>query len=309
MILHFHSQDADDAQFAEAVCRSPDIQLQRHPSIESALKAYGADTAAGHSNSVLIGVTTKSEAEQLRAASDSQDANRIHVIAPPSDIELLDVLFSARLLGNFIVRRFKDHIESGDHYARIIRSCDPSVTGGVDLVMGSDQMLAMDLVSQADKADAERVVIAELERLGLGNRVATLVASALDEMLLNATIDAPRERAAEGTDTGFDARVQVQLATSGEFVGINVVDYAGSLDRSAVFHHIAKSFRTQSLSDLDPNATTAGLGLALIFKTGASVRFMCKQGQKTEVGLFFKRLHKIMEFRSQFQFVSTQFWQ
>jgi hypothetical protein len=149
-------------------------------------------------------------------------------------------------------------------------------------------------------------------------RLASLVASAADELLLNAIYEAPvlrRAGAPRGTEIHYQRvfdrskdmelqereRVALELATTGSYLGIMVRDQWGSLP------HTVLDALFQSEGESASNASGAGKhGLLSVVGSGISIRAHVVPDKLTEVALFIPTGVSFKDFRGGMRFLSMQ---
>jgi hypothetical protein len=163
------------------------------------------------------------------------------------------------------------------------------------------------------KGSAIVAIAKHLEKLGVANRLSTLVSQASDELIMNAIFDAPtlpdgtlmRRGADRHADFELNDReqVQVDIAETEEYIGICIADKFGSLKKSLVLRFLGKDYQANEYVPRtdDPGA---GLGILGIIQSGLSLLFVCKPGVRTEVMIFFPRSPNYKQFKMGFRFVS-----
>ena len=146
--------------------------------------------------------------------------------------------------------------------------------------------------------------------------MASVVANAVDELLMNAMFDAcTDERGRQlyastprNTVLPLDGRraVELNVGFDGPYVGIAAMDQFGSLDKEKLVEHLSKGYRNEAYK-VKSSVAGAGIGLATVFRSGGSFLFACDAGQRTEVTVFFQKTDTYKEFRDQFRFICTKF--
>lgn len=148
----------------------------------------------------------------------------------------------------------------------------------------------------------------------VNTRLASLVAQACDELLMNAIFDAPilpngmPLRRGTSRDADFELiaqeHVHLELASGDDYVGICVSDQFGSLKKSVLMGFLSKDYQGEDyvVRKGDPGA---GLGLHGMVQTGLSMLFVSKPGVRTEVMVFFARNASYKNFRAGFRFFSV----
>ena len=153
-------------------------------------------------------------------------------------------------------------------------------------------------------------------KAGFNSRMISLIINATDELIMNAIYDAPKDeqgipihvhtpRSAVFELGGLN-QIELVIGFDGQHLAITVIDLHGSLDREELLSLMSKEY-SGSEYKLRRHGEGAGLGLATVFRTGASLFFHCVQKKKTEVTLIFRRVDQFKDFRTQMKFVSTHF--
>lgn len=142
-------------------------------------------------------------------------------------------------------------------------------------------------------------------------RVVSRISQGVDELLMNAIFDAPRDE--QGTpirhltkrDTRFDldgGGITIEFAITSDYAGICVTDPWGSLNREVISQLLRKNYLEQDYkaSNYIPSA---GLGLYGIIQSGLSLQFCCKPRTRTDSMIFFPHGKSFKSFKDGFQFV------
>jgi hypothetical protein len=249
--------------------------------------------------------------------SDQVDANRIHYLssAPLEDVQFL---IQSPLFGHFILRNFSDSIEAGSHYGRIVKACLAERSFGLNHLLGANAKVQVIKINVSTKKhNAVEAVKSYLLTLKFQARMATVIANAVDELIMNAIYDAPTDEVGKplynltprSTVLNLEGKsvVEMHVGYDGQYVGISAVDFFGSLDKAKLLAHISKIYAKEEYK-IRTSSAGAGIGLATVFRSGGSFFFISESGSKTEVCVFFKRTDNFREFKSQFRFISTQFY-
>lgn len=141
-----------------------------------------------------------------------------------------------------------------------------------------------------------RVVIGEVcawaEAIGARTPIVHRLASVVDELLMNALHDAPREsrpaRASLGTVVDErDPRAVLRWACDAGTIAISVGDAFGALRQRDVIDHVRRAKEDRGRPQLDAHG--AGLGLYLVLANVASLVVNVDPGRRTEVVCLFDR--------------------
>ncbi|HUJ58007.1 MAG TPA: hypothetical protein VLX92_05930 [Kofleriaceae bacterium] len=144
------------------------------------------------------------------------------------------------------------------------------------------------IANDVDKRVAMGEVSAWAEAIGARRPVVHRLASVVDELLMNAMIDAPRESqpilASSGTAT-------LRWAADDRVLAISVADGYGAIRQRDVIDHVrrARSERGRPESGRDVGA---GLGLYLVLANVASLIVNVESGRRTEVVCLFDLARK-----------------
>lgn len=153
-----------------------------------------------------------------------------------------------------------------------------------------------------------------IKKLSGDDRIASKVAQATDELLMNAIFDAATDRDGKRTRTlldrkarfDFAAREQVELefAATEEYLGVCVTDYFGSLAVDSVLNATGQSFFGQ---DYKPRkiGPGAGLGIYGIVESGLSLVYCCEPRKRTDSLVLFPRTKSYKAFKAGFRFTAT----
>lgn len=159
-----------------------------------------------------------------------------------------------------------------------------------------------------EKEAAVNAIDSFFQKKAIPSRLASLVASAVDELILNAIFVAPRESGVkqhfvqtEKSDEPFPALiqrrgVQIETASCDQYVGILVSDPFGGLKTERIFQLLTSGNRSTS--------TQTVLGLKGMFNSGLSLLFSTKPKMETEIMIFFPRVNSYKKFREGLKFLT-----
>src|SRR5690606_20434015 len=112
------------------------------------------------------------------------------------------------------------------------------------------QLVKLQLSTQ--KQDAVEAIKNYLIAAKFQSRMATVIANAVDELLMNAIFDAPVDDLGRPTHATTSRATQIQLegphavemqvGFDGKYVGITAIDMFGSLDKAKLLTHISKIY-------------------------------------------------------------------
>jgi hypothetical protein len=178
---------------------------------------------------------------------------------------------------------------------------------GADLGITSEKLVSGDLFGlekyltpgskigeRVVASDSEkRVVIGEVcawaEAIGARTPIVHRMASVVDELLMNALHDAPRESkpVIELDNGASDKRAILRWACDDNHIAISVGDAFGALRQRDVIGHVRRARDERGRPELDEHG--AGLGLYLVLANVASLIVNVDPGRRTEVVCLFDR--------------------
>jgi len=142
------------------------------------------------------------------------------------------------------------------------------------------------VAGDADKRAAIDEVCVWAEGVGARRPVLHRLASVVDELLMNALLDAPRahDSAARGT-------ALLRWAADDRVLAVSVGDAYGALRQRDVIDHVRRA-RHERGRPMPEAAPGAGLGLYLVLANVASLVVNVEPGQRTEVVCLFDLAHR-----------------
>jgi hypothetical protein len=315
------SDKEDDHAFAVEVAVTAGLSLKRvkDPNDGAALIAQEDITV------ILADASSKEQFQALENAiqesvglfSDKINSNAIHFISS-DDLENVEYLIQSPLFGHFVLRNYHDPKKAGQHYGRIVKATVVERAFGLtNLLKPGAKVQVVKLVLSSQKNEAVEAIKTLLVSAQFQNRMASAIASAVDELLMNAMFDAPvdpmgkQKYASTPRSTVLPlegpAAVEMHVGYDGEYVAISAIDNFGSLDKAKLLAHVAKMY-IDSEYKVKTSVAGAGIGLGQVFRAGGSFFFVSESRVRTEVTVFFKKTESYREFRNQFRFLSTQFY-
>jgi hypothetical protein len=311
----------EDQAFAVEVAISAGLSLQ---TVNEATE--GAEIIAQEQPSVILVDTSTQELynalenaiqEKVGLFSDKINANAIYFLSS-DNLEKVQYLVQSPLFGHFVLRNYGDPKEAGAHFGRVVRATLADRAFGLKgLLRDSAKIQVVKLQITTQKQDAVEAVKNYLIAAKFQTRMATVVANAVDELLMNAMFDAPTDELGRPlfNSTARTAAIKLEnkhsvemhVGYDGRYVAVSAVDYFGSLDKNKLLSHISKIY-TEEEYKVKTAVAGAGIGLATVFRSGGSFFFISESRARTEVIVFFKRTDSFREFKDQFRFLSTQFY-
>ena len=249
--------------------------------------------------------------------SDHHNANSIHALFS-CEIQDVPYLTGSPLLGHFVMRSEKDPQGTGAHYARMVQASMAERAFGLERFLApGTKIQVVKLENSTKKRSAVEAVKSYLVAAHFQSRMATVIANAVDELLMNAIFDAPTDglgrptlgATLRSTSMALEGRhaVELHVGFDGNIVGLTAVDLFGSLDKRKLLSHISMKY-TKEEYKIKSSTASAGLGLATVFHTGGSFFFASESRVRTEVTVFFAKTENFRAFKDQFRFISTQFY-
>jgi hypothetical protein len=222
------------------------------------------------------------------------------------------------LFGHFVNRNFGNPKEAGQFYSRIVQATLAEKSFGMaSLLKPGTKIQTVQLVLSSQKSNAVEAIKTYLVAAKFQSRMATVVANAVDELLMNSIFDAPVDEIGKSLYSSTPrstvlklegkGSVEMNVGFDGNYVAISAVDHYGSLDKAKLLSHISKIYDKEEYK-IRTSVAGAGIGLATVFRSGGSFFFVSESRVKTEVTVFFRKTDNFREFKDQFRFISTQFY-
>ncbi len=322
------SEKPEDRAFFEPVARLANLPFVNAGTAESLCASLLQDPEA----LLVVDVSTEQiykkfetvVAEKVGLYSDTVNVNRMFFVAG-EDLQTLNYVAESDLFGHLIMRPGSREVSAApdqrtiaEDQARTSRlfSVAASDRGfGVERYFGPNVKIQEIMVT---KASQKKTIVESLKmkllEVGFHSRAATSIATAADEIIMNAIFDAPTDdtgrvmyaQTARSTEMELSerARVSFKIMFDGTVLGLSVLDQYGSLDKKKLLGHLAKSYQNDQFK-VKASVAGAGLGIANVFNTCGGMVFCCEMGVKTEVMLFYRKAKSYKEFKDQFRFLST----
>lgn len=317
------SSSGEDVRFAKGLAETAGLDLLGFSKVEDGAKAFF--DMSDRQAIALVDVTTQGHLQLFTQAMAAESKAR--VAAPVSNRIVLmgnhtlleaPYLAGSPLFGTYFQRNFGAwQPEPSALFARHLDRLLKKNEFGLRNFLGAD--VSVKEVALPDSQN--RTIIADAiqkasEAGGFRRRISDRVATAVDELLMNAIFDAPVDengtriyrllpRTAEFTLEGKSS-VRFSIAFDGEVLGISVRDNYGSLEKVKFLQNLSMA-GTNKDSITSASRAGAGLGLATIYSAGCDMFFHCQKGQATEVILLFRNAPSAMESRSEFRMLGTYF--
>lgn len=318
------SKHPQDRAFVSTIATTCGLSLKSCDDPQQGAAAV-AQQAAGTYSGIFVdgsdaGFYSKFEAalqETVGLFSDRLNANQIHFFSD-DPFHLTPYLTESPLMGHFILRKFDNIEKAARHYSRIVRLSSAEKEFGLAAFFGPEfKIQTVKLLKSSQKQDAVEATRQFLLAAKFQARMATAIANAVDEVLMNAIYDAPVDAlgkplhvtAARTTelDLSGPSEVELLLGFDGAHVAISAIDHYGSLDKTRLMTHMSNHYATDEYKVKNSKAG-AGIGLGTIFKMGGSLLFRSEPQAKTEATVIFERKDNHKNFKDQFKFTSTLFY-
>jgi hypothetical protein len=316
------SSDPVDEVFAAEISKKAGLNLKQMSDSKQAAKVI----ADGEMPVLMVDVTLQKDFEKFEGAlqesvglfSDKLNTNYIHFISS-KDMEFVDYVRQSPLFGHFVLKNYQSSpAEAGQHYGKIVRASLLERAFGLDHILDPGiKVQNVKITASNQKPDAVEAVRAYAVAAKFQARMSTLIANAVDELLLNAIYDAPVDSLGKPLyisvprstprELKGDSEVEMSVGFDKKYVAVTITDHHGSVNKSKLLSHLSKAYATEEYK-VKATVAGAGIGLSNVFRSGGSFLFACEAGTKTEVTVFFKRVDSYRDFRDQFRFISTQFY-
>lgn len=241
------------------------------------------------------------------------DGNLIHFLASGS-LESVGYIVRSALFSNCILRTTFDPQEAGAVYGRLVRASARGEIGILNRLL--DQNAEIRKVAPVLSTEKEKCINDVSQFLvdrGFPTRIASRIATATDELLMNAIFDAPVDEQGEvmfrKTSRAAEIRlegkhtVELVIGFDGKYAAVSVVDHFGSLEKKHLTDKITRSYRDGSYQVSDASAG-AGLGVFTVFHSGVSLIYSTQPRVRTESVIAFRKTDNVREFKEQFHFLS-----
>jgi hypothetical protein len=244
------------------------------------------------------------------AKSGKLNSNHLFCIGSTLGQEVKDHIDSD-WFGHYIQIRSKDTTTTAKRLAKVIESYDGTFDPqNLKFLLDPNATIILKHYSDSSSKTAilQHIYKFISQEVGLLHRVSSAIMNAADELVMNAIYDAPLRAGRGRTTLSFEilnqSPLDVQIGFDDHAVAITVIDYCGSITRTALYTHVL-----QALSDTKFEALTdssgAGIGLATTFRTGGSLLYHCIPSKQTSATVLFRRTQSYKEFQTQDKFIST----
>lgn len=311
----------EDIQFAQLLAENAKIELKV---VSQAIDAIPIIDQCSPST-ILVDTSTQTKYLELENAvqttlgmfSDKINANSIHFLTH-ENIENVQYLIQSPLFGHYVMRNFFNLPQAAKRYAMVIRATLNDRAFGIkNLLPANAKIQAIRLQKSTQKQEAVEAIKSYFLAAKFKSRMATIMANAVDELLMNAIFDAPVDETQRPMFTATSRNtlieltgkheVEMHVGYDGNTMAICAIDHFGSLQKTKLLSHISKIYRQEEYK-VRTTVAGAGIGLATVFRSGGSFLFSSEAGVKTEVTVFFERTDNFRDFKDQFRFISTQFY-
>lgn len=317
MRVLLHSVNPDDQTFFAGAAKLAALPFQLVDTPEKACEEITKDA-----NTIMIVDASSPEhyqafekavAEKIGLYSALLNANLMIFVASKPFHEC-QYLRQSEIFGHFMQRVYKP--EDQAVVGRIFHMAAEEKAFGIEHYFPAE---ARSQTIKITKTLQKKVIVESLKnhliKIGFKPRAATIIATAADELIMNAIFDAPVDELGRHLHTQtprnavFDLDeknvVEFKIIFDGKTLGLSVVDFHGSLDRRKLIgQHLGRSYASTQY-EAKAVVASAGLGLSQVYRNCGGIMFACEVGGRTEVNLFYKKTVSFREFKDQFRFLST----
>ncbi|RYZ89546.1 MAG: hypothetical protein EOP06_09185 [Proteobacteria bacterium] len=274
------SSDYNDSIFAASVANDLGLPLTHHADRSRIDQAIGGPTppiAIFLSIKDLAEMESSSEAIHILAGrSRSKIPPIFYITAMP--IEALALALNNPWTSFYLRATYADAADDGKQFAGVLK-----------MVLRKEQILK-DLYRpilhldkfNLDSIDYKKHLLSQIRKAtidaGFAARLSAKMGIAADELLLNALKDAPENHALRSLEKIPNKGVDVICGRSASRFFISVTDQFGSFEKNKALNCLANSREKISLSN---GNKSAGLGLAMVLKSGASLVISDQHGRST----------------------------
>lgn len=310
-----------DQAFAAAAADGAGLQLKLAPNPRDGVKLISQGEVAA----TFVDVSTKAKHMAFEAAvqdtiglfSELVNSNQIHMLSS-DDIEKVEFLIQSPLFGNFVLRNYGDAKQAGQHYGRHLKFCLGARAFGLGALFGpSVKIQTVKLKNSNQKQEAVEAVRNFALQAKFQSRMASVIANAVDELVMNAIFDAPVSELGKPLfdstlrNTAFPLQgkheVEMKVCFDGTYLAITAIDLFGSIDKAKLLKHISKIYNDEEYK-VRTTYAGGGIGLSSVFRSGGTLFFSSEAQSRTEATVLYHKSDNFRDFREQFRFLSTQFY-
>lgn len=311
------SSEERDLEFFSAAAKAASLPFLKVASPEQACSELKSNPTAlvivDASTEALYGAFERCVDEKLGLFSESVNSNNFFFVAT-CEFQEAPYLVRSEIFGNFIHRSFTE-IDI-PLIGRLFATAASGQAFGVEKYVGPESKIqTIKITKSGQKKSIVESLKAQLFQIGFKTRMATIIATATDELIMNAIFDAPVDEAGKhiysqtprsaALDLVEKNEVEMKIAFDGALLGISMLDHHGSLNKKKLLgQHLGKSYASDEYKTVQTSAG-AGLGLANVYRNCGGIIFSCENSECTEVNLFYRKLESFKDFKDQFRFLST----
>ena len=315
MNLILKSSNASDLDFFQKVSKKSGLPLKKVQTFSEMIKELKDNT-----QSILISdVTNEEDFKELEKLFNDEigmfspilNPNRYFYVSS-KEFHELQIVSKSEVFGHYIHRNFSD--SNIDTIAQIFKATVSDNSFGIEQY-SSVQFTTKSIVKTDQKSSVLDEIKSDLNKFGVKPRIASIISTAIDELIMNAIFDAPVNEMGKPIyqqtprNSIFDLTgkniVDLKYGFDDRFFIVSVLDQHGSLDKKKLLgQHLSKSYEEKQYVAKNFSAG-AGLGLSHVLRNSGGMIVSCSTGEKTEVILFFKKTESFKDFKDQFRFLST----
>jgi hypothetical protein len=296
----------DDYAFGRSLSKELDRELVLVATHVEAKKMFQEEP----SSLILIDAEDAAQFEKLvKGLSHSIPRSRMAVITD-KPLQNYPALFENPVFAHHVVRRYDD--TAVQIFSRILAASSNLKSVGLERFFPNPSAVLVQKIQlglSSHKKPAVEAVRNFLIKLGTAERLATQIARACDELLMNAIFDAPvlkdgtRYRRDHDRNKSFEIEggVTLAFAEAKNYAAISISDNHGSLNREQIMFSLQKDYQQKAYPVRNTGASPA-LGIHSIVKSGLTLVFFARPKLNTEVILFFPKVSNYREFQKSFSF-------
>ncbi|MBI2605154.1 MAG: hypothetical protein HYW49_03635 [Deltaproteobacteria bacterium] len=317
LLLSSKPADIEFFQAASAIAGFPLVKMDSPETVCAELTSNPATL-------IVLDTTTEQQykdfenclAEKIGLFNQIVNPNWMFFIAG-KELHKATYLASSELFGTIIPRTFsKENQEQLGHLLKLAGN-SANNANHTDIARFFGEKVKTQNIKVTKSKQKQAIVESlknHLAEIGFKLRTAALIASAADELIMNAIFDAPVDKTGKyiysqtprSAELELDEKnsVDFKVAFDGNLLGISVTDQYGSLDKKKVLRHVSKSYEMEEYK-VKTNVAGAGVGLSNVYRNCSGIVFECESGTRTTVSVFYKKTASFKEFKDQFRFLST----
>ncbi len=299
-----------DRIFAEHVAGHLGIELQTFAKIEA------AGPSLTKSDHIIFDSSDSEEVVSFEQVTKDFNSSQLHVIsASPEKLCSTAEIIASRRFATWITRPAasdqKDTEANSQFYALLLKSIDQNKPAFHEQEVGHETLT---LEASIQKEMVVHAFMTNCQNNGCSSRVADTVASAVDEMIMNAMYHAPRggksgrftpDQFRDEVEMDPEKLIQVEMSFLKPFVHAAVTDRYGCLSRDIFLNRVSRSYNGFNQNSLASPEVTPGIGLAMVFRSGGNFFIDVEQDRRTTVHVFFEMTGQSRKAQNGYRFIAA----